>query len=361
MSVIFGPDVSQYQGAPAWATVKASGCVIKFWKETEGRTFVDPSAAHNRTPTPGMVEGCYHFLYYSDEYASNPALWGAQAEWFARNARGDVGHVLDVEAAATAGHHLGVKEWVAEYRKLFPGHPLGLYANLALWTNRSRMPYDPAGLFDYLWHAGTGNGYYTSATGSIAQQWAGTPKLTNSFAGRGFPDCRLWQITDHAQVPGVGGSFCDGNAFQGTAAELRALITTGETDMALDDATKAWLKSAEFTGAVADAIGGRTSFRDKDPYDPSKPLTVDRILNELLRRSDDPRDLTASGRDALAAQLGRVDADALAQVKTDIVNGVVAQIEAGVHVDPTDPQAIADLVGQQLDEHLSRLRIVTAQ
>lgn len=240
--VLFGPDVSQYQGLPAWATVKAAGCRLKFWKATEGRTFKCPSAAHNAAPLAGMVDCAYHFLYFSQEYADRPALWGAQADWFARNVTAGVGHVLDVEAAATPGHWLGVKEWAAEYRRLFPGHPLGGYLNRSLWRNRSRMPYDPAGIFDYVWHAGIGDGYYTSATGSIAAEWGAVGSLSNSVAGMGFPTVRLWQITDHAAVPGVSGT-CDGNAWQGTAADLAAMLTGTRGDDSMSAADVAALKA----------------------------------------------------------------------------------------------------------------------
>lgn len=222
--VIVGPDVSQYQGRPAWGTVRASGCVLKFWKATEGRTFLDPSAAWNAAPVPGMVDLAYHFLYYSDEYAAKPSLWGAQADWFVRNTPAGIGHALDVEAAAAAGHWLGVREWVAEYRRLRPGHPLGLYTNKSLWRGRSRMPYDPHGLFDYIWHAGIADGVYIGATGSLPAQWGAVRTLTDSVSALGYPAVRLWQITDHAAVPGITGT-CDGNAWQGSAAELAATLT----------------------------------------------------------------------------------------------------------------------------------------
>jgi GH25 family lysozyme M1 (1,4-beta-N-acetylmuramidase) len=255
--VLFGPDCSQYQGRPAWGTVYASGCRLGFYKGTEGRTFEDSSHQYNRAAVKaaGLVPGVYHFLYYSDEYATNPSLWAAQARWFVSRADPDALHFLDVEAAAAAGHHLGVREWVTEYRRLLPGHALGLYANRSLWANRSRVPYDPAGLFDYVWHAGVADGRYTTATGSIAAEWAATSSLSNSFAGKGYPECRLWQITDHAQVAGVSGT-CDGNGFQGTLAELRALITTGTGDdsMSAEDvaALKAYIDSR--IGAVPAAV-----------------------------------------------------------------------------------------------------------
>jgi hypothetical protein len=224
--VLYGPDCSQYQGLVDWPKVRASGCVIGGYKVSEGRTFEDPTHRHNRagTKAAGLQPLAYHFLFYSDAYAADPSLWARQADWFVQNADPAAIHVLDVEAAATSGHHLGVREFVARYRQLLPNHGLGVYANRALWENRSRMPYTPAGLFDFVWHAGVGNGYYTTATGTIQQQWSAQSGLVNSFAAQGYPVTKLWQITDHAKVPGVGGSFCDGNAFTGTLTELNALV-----------------------------------------------------------------------------------------------------------------------------------------
>lgn len=229
--VLYGPDCSQYQGRPSWSAARAAGALIGGYKVSEGRTYEDPSHAWNKAQTvaAGLQPLAYHYLYFSAEYAANPALWAAQAAFFCSKVDPKALHVLDVEAAATVGDHLGVREWVAEYRRHFPDHALGVYSNRAMWQNRSRMPYDPAGLFDYVWHAGVGNGYYTSAKGTIAQQWAGTGSLSNSFAGNGYPACKLWQITDHAVVPGVPGT-CDGNAFQGSLADLKALVLKGDAE-----------------------------------------------------------------------------------------------------------------------------------
>jgi GH25 family lysozyme M1 (1,4-beta-N-acetylmuramidase) len=328
--VLFGPDCSQYQGRPAWGTVYASGCRLGFYKGTEGRTFEDSSHQYNRAAVKaaGLVPGVYHFLYYSDEYATNPSLWAAQARWFVSRADPDALHFLDVEAAAAAGHHLGVREWVTEYRRLLPGHALGLYANRSLWANRSRVPYDPAGLFDYVWHAGVADGRYTTATGSIAAEWAATSSLSNSFAGKGYPECRLWQITDHAQVAGVSGT-CDGNGFQGTLAELRALITTGTGDdsMSAEDvaALKAYIDSK--IGGVPAAVWSYpvgSAWEDDPGQTAGKALRsaqryaiYGRPRRDAARYSDaDPRRAPSGGRQRRchsgSAAVGRVLRDGAA-------------------------------------------------
>ena len=64
------------------------------------------------------------------------------------------------------------------------------------------------------------------------------------------------------------------------------------------DAIIKYLGSDAFLGKVSDAIGTRVSYRDKDPYDATgkTPLTQDRIMNEMFRRSDDPTTLSAASQ-----------------------------------------------------------------
>jgi hypothetical protein len=342
-TVLFGPDVSQYQGKPDWPKVRAShtSCRIGGYKVSEGRTFVDPSHAHNRAQAPaaGLVPLAYHYLYFSDEYAANPALWAAQADWFVKNADPAAIHVLDVEAPATAGHHLGVREWVARYRMRLPSHPLGVYTNRVMWQNRSRMPYDPAGLFDFVWHAGVGNGYYTTAQGSIPAQWQAQGGLVNSLAGIGYPLCRLWQITDHARVPGIGGSFCDGNGFVGTLADLRALATGDDTMSKADvDALKAYIDGLipKIRDQVADEVLGR-GIQTWDgvrslPNIASTAMAYARDGRDAAKLAVGQTDTLEASEAAEAQQLGALTPDALAEAIAAKLGGNAdaAQIKAAV-------------------------------
>lgn len=220
--VLFGPDCSQFQGVVDWSKVRAAGCLIGGYKVSEGRTFQDPQHQNNRrgVQVAGLVPVAYHYLYGSAEYVKNPGLWAAQADWYCKLVDPDAVHVLDVEAPL-ADPGLGVAAWVTAYRKHFPTHPLVIYTNRGMWVNRSHVTDRwPAGVG--VWHAGYRDGLYISAKGTIAAQWAAISGVTNSAAGLGAPACQLWQITDHASVPGVAG-LCDGNAFQGTLAQLQAL------------------------------------------------------------------------------------------------------------------------------------------
>lgn len=359
--MIYCADISNWQGdvvMSTWPSIGIHGC---FAKALEGMTGVDVKWRRNKGLLAGMagpsfVPGAYH-------YANNIHPGADQCRAFLDLVSGDWMHGFDVEAPGP----IDVDGWFREYRRHYPNKVVALYTNIGMWKSRSLVP-----VFDVnarwgpveVWVAGAYPGAYQSGTDDFRKIWSRVAAgADGGLPFLGFDRYALMQYSGSATVPGVPGI---GNCDMSVAASIdvlkRLAATNGGSDdmsQADVDAIKAYLGSPGFLGAVADAIGGRASFRDKDPYDPAKALTVDRILNELLRRSDDPRDLTSTGRDALAAQLGKVDADALAQAKADIVNGVVSQLQAGVHVDPTDPKVISDLLGQQLDEHLGKLRIVT--
>lgn len=229
MSVQLFADVSQYSGDVDFTAYRAAGHDILGYKVSEGRTFLDPQAIRNRdqclaTGTRGLA---YHFLYGGPEYYSDATLWGKQCEFFLGYAPDSHAHCVDVEMLAPTGQHLGVREWVNAYRVHFASHPLLVYSNQGLWVNRSKVPYNgPVGTL--LWHAGYRDGLYTSATGSLEQQWgAALGGKINSMAGLGYSSGpAIWQFTDHAKVPGIG-ALCDGNAFVGSLADWDSQLVHG--------------------------------------------------------------------------------------------------------------------------------------
>ena len=78
-----GIDVSHHQGVIDWSQVAGSGQRFAIAKATEGRTFVDPNYAFNKTGAEmsGLVFGAYHFarsskpITSSTPRSSNPATW----------------------------------------------------------------------------------------------------------------------------------------------------------------------------------------------------------------------------------------------------------------------------------------------
>lgn len=220
---LLGVDVSQFQGRPDWARVRRSGVTFALAKVSEGRTYLDPSYPYNKTAirAAGLVPGAYHYLYWSSAYTTD-ALWGAQAEWFVRNADPNAIHALDVESRAPAGASVNVRAWVHRYRQLLPTHPLLIYTNYGLWHSVSRVPYDGAP-FGPLWVAGYRPGQYVPARGTLAQQWRTVkPADDGGLPFLGWTRYTMMQFTDHAQVPGISG-LVDGDAFPGTLDQLTSL------------------------------------------------------------------------------------------------------------------------------------------
>jgi hypothetical protein len=355
--VLYGPDCSNFQGHPDWAKVAATGATYKIggYKVSEGRTYQDPAHQYNRAAVPaaGLIPLAYHFLFYDASYAGRPDLFAAQAAWFCSLVDPRALHVLDVEAAAPAGK-MDVKAWVAEYRRHFPSHPLGLYANHSLWANRSGIQYDPT-MFDYLWHAGIGDGYYTPATGSIQQEWAATSGLHNSFAGRGFDTCRLWQITDHAAVPGVSGT-CDGNVFQGSADDLRALTTTGD-DMSQADVDAILKGVREIVAGAANPLDAQIIGKIGNP----DRRSVYTALGDMWKwaQSTDATVRDDPSAEQVAEAVAPFIADALTADRPLLVDALAAKLAEGLHVEGVDYDRVKALLAEGLDAHVANLRITS--
>lgn len=99
-----GVDVSNWQGAINWGSVRGAGIEFSWMKATEGTTYKDPrfSANYLGAYNAGVIRGAYHF--------ARPDLSGgaAQANFFASSGGAwsrdnlTLPGVLDIEEAATA-------------------------------------------------------------------------------------------------------------------------------------------------------------------------------------------------------------------------------------------------------------------
>jgi GH25 family lysozyme M1 (1,4-beta-N-acetylmuramidase) len=341
--VLFGPDCSQYQGRPSWATVAAAGCAIGGYKVSEGRTYRDPAHAYNQAAVPGagLVPLAYHYLYGSAEYANHPELWAAQARWYCSLVDPHAIHALDVEAPM-ASPGLGVSAWVAEYRRHFPAKPLLIYTNHGQWLYRSHVTDRwPAGA--QLWHAGISDGRYTATTGGLTTEWAGINGLSNSMTSLGAPVCELWQFTDHAAVPGVSGT-CDGNAFLGSRAELEALAT-GD-DVPLTDAEKKEI----IEGAGAEAAQQVWATLVNSPYH-GRPLPAAQILGDAYRFAVEasypvkrPPDNAKAGTPTYALQLLQL----LGTIGANVDTLEASEAAEATALAALTPAALADAIAAKL-------------
>jgi hypothetical protein len=342
-NVLFGPDVSQFQGVVLWSQVRASGCRIGGYKVSEGRTYQDPQHQNNRrnAPAAGLVPLGYHYMS-GVGYAGRPDLVAAQADWYCSLVDPAAIHALDVEAPAPAPG-LDVDTWVARYFTHFPRKTLTVYSNHGMWTARSHVTSRvPAGRV-VTWHAGVGDGYYTSASGSLAGEWAAASSLRDSMAQLGFPPARLWQFTDHAAVPGVNG-LCDGNAFQGTLAELQALAgQTGDDHMSAADVAdlKAYLASDAFSNVVKAAVHGTPIGRLTNPD--KTPVTLGQVESATWGALGSVDELSPQAVAAVASAVSAVLAGPLAGLPAAVAAKLGGSADAAVV-----KQAVTDALRESL-------------
>jgi hypothetical protein len=214
MGALLGIDVANVAQGNVDFTLAKSYVTFALAKASEGRTFVDPSFTHNVTgaKASGVIPGAYHFL--------RPSAGAAQCEWFLRVTGGGAGMLLalDVEVAGAGAQ---VVPFLTEFVRQAPGRRILVYSSRGLWS-LSGGPADITGFPVVGWHAGVTNGRYTSAVGALAAQWvtAGSQVAVSAFGH--ITTSPMVQFTDHATVPGSS-SPCDGDAWLGTLAELKAL------------------------------------------------------------------------------------------------------------------------------------------
>lgn len=138
-----GIDVASYQ-AETYAT---TGLDFVFVKATEGTTYVNPKMGKQAATarTAGLALGFYHFLV--------PGNVKAQAAYFVDRCGSLQGDLLvcDWETTSTGGRPTNAEKdaFLAEVKRLRPGHKVGLYCNRDYWLNRDRT--NEAG--DFLWIA----------------------------------------------------------------------------------------------------------------------------------------------------------------------------------------------------------------
>lgn len=144
--MIHGIDVASYQAE----TYKTTGLDFVFVKATEGTKYVNPKMSRQAATarTAGLVVGFYHFLH--------PGNIKAQAAYFVDRCASLEGDLLVCDWETTPGGKgasCAEKDaFLAEVKRLRPGHRVGLYCNRDYWLNRDTT--SKAG--DFLWIADPG-------------------------------------------------------------------------------------------------------------------------------------------------------------------------------------------------------------
>jgi GH25 family lysozyme M1 (1,4-beta-N-acetylmuramidase) len=222
IGVIYGVDVSAYQGKPDWRKVYDAGIRFGLSKVSENNNYVNSAWAHNKTGMAALgavfAPGGYHYL----RSGTDPA---EQARYF-HAAAGDMTNwmvVLDVERITNSAGVVVSKPtaaqahaWVTEYKKRAANHKVLGYLPRWYWEELGRPDLS---FFDGLWGS-----HYVSGTGSPATLYSRvSASWWDSYGGEKVV---ALQHSSSGTVPGVSGK-CDVNAYKGTTAELKAAAIGG--------------------------------------------------------------------------------------------------------------------------------------
>lgn len=304
MANIVGIDVSHHQEQVDWDAVAKAGNTFAFCKATEGVSFVDSQFHFNwgEMAGAGLVRGAYHFLRDDSDPVAQARHFVSTVSGFERGIP-----ILDVETGASGAskpniHH--VRDWVAEFRRLVPSHPLVIYTGKWYWHDTIGNPFGAD--IGPLWHSE----YDTGAEVDDGPE---------SDVYGGWTACLIWQFTSSGKVPGVSGS-CDRNIFYGELHKLHALglYSTEAPDL---DATQ----NTRLINAERDAKAALAGIKD----------IQDLLTDDARERSPAARlkEITIGTRGLLARDFGAdLDAEDVAQLSTALV---AALTEEGV------PTAIA--------------------
>lgn len=149
--MIYGIDISNYQSASLPTTTDGHAVDFVFVKATEGHTLTN--TRHAAQVAAGRaaeaVVGHYHFLW--------PGNIAAQAQYFVSHCDLKPGELLVCDWETTTAHTYASNAekdtFLAEVKKLAPGHKVGLYCNLDYWKHHDST----SDCGDFLWIADPGN------------------------------------------------------------------------------------------------------------------------------------------------------------------------------------------------------------
>ncbi|MFO0602934.1 MAG: GH25 family lysozyme [Polyangiales bacterium] len=191
-----GVDVSSYQGAINWSTVRAAGITFAFAKSSEGTGLVDPYFARNWAGmrAAGIVRGAYHFFHPGVSAEAQAQLVLATVGPLDAH---DLPIVLDFEARD------GIAEATAVARAVTF---LQIIANR---TGRTPIVYMSAGFLSRSYPALAPFPLW------VAHYGVSCPSVP---AGRTTWD--FWQTSERGRVNGIPGGDVDLDVFNGSLDEL---------------------------------------------------------------------------------------------------------------------------------------------
>ncbi|MFC7219028.1 GH25 family lysozyme [Streptomyces polyrhachis] len=207
-----GIDVSHWQGAINWNSVRGSGIQFAWTKATEGTSYKDSrfSANYSGAYYAGVIRGAYHFA------RPNSSSGATQANFFASNGGAwsrdnlTLPGVLDIENNPSGAMCYGLSQtsmrsWILDFYNTYKARTT---RDVVIYTSPS------------WWNTCTG-GWSGMATRSPlwVAHWTSNHTPTKPT---GFTAWTVWQYTSSGSVPGVAGNV-DRDKFNGDRSRLLAL------------------------------------------------------------------------------------------------------------------------------------------
>ena len=213
-----GIDVSHYNGSIGWNKVaNEGGKSFAIMKATEGRSYVDPTYADNRSGAlaAGLVVTAYHFA--RPDRTNGDAR--AEADHFVNVAGigvGDIIPALDLERTGGLSHKALVAwvwDFVREVQRRTRVRPM-IYTGYFGWQDRTGDTQAFADAGYKLW---------------VANWYVQSPSVpANDWGGHGWT---FWQYTDRGNVPGMSGpvdlDYFGGSSIGPVRIPLESATTNG--------------------------------------------------------------------------------------------------------------------------------------
>ncbi len=207
--VVYGMDVSGYQGNVNWSSAYANGGRFAYVKATEGISYRNPYFAqqYNGSYQVGMIRGAYHFArpnvssgtYQADYFVNHGGGWSRDGK--------TLPGALDIEWNPYSGgtcygySQSGMVSWIRAFSNQYharTGRYPVIYTATSWWTQCTGNRGDFTSTSP-LWVA-----RYSSSVGTLPYRW-------------GF--YTFWQNADSGKFPG------DQDRFNGAYSQLQAIAT----------------------------------------------------------------------------------------------------------------------------------------
>lgn len=243
--LLYGIDVSHYQGTITWTSVASAGKTFAFCKSTEGVSSVDDTFANNMTKgrSAGLRMGAYHFARPN----SNAAV--DEARFFVKTATpyllaGNMLPVLDLESGLELGKadlSQWTRDWCQEVERLTTLRPI-------VYTSRNYAR------------------NYAETDLKSWPLWIAEPESAPGTPTSGIGPWAKWTFKQYSwtgRVPGIGGGAADVDldSFAGTPQDLAVwqipVITHTFTSAAPSTATAAQGTTITLNATIQSTVGRR--------------------------------------------------------------------------------------------------------